>query len=166
MEHGTWVDEGYDAAQARFLMVTAITHHRGVSALGGGRGSEALRGTKGDRWGRAAGRKGAYVSPAGKRRVGVERVLEGEPMNGRSALSDLLPEDPVEAGVAEQEPDSGHIEGARLLANDAREFLRARGFDDEQIRERAEAYISERSNGDVDGLLGWIVDREDDPSRE
>ncbi len=76
------------------------------------------------------------------------------------SLADLTPEDPDEAGVAEQEPDSAHIEGARLLANQAREALRARGFSDEQIREWAEAYISESHTGDVEGLLGWIRNRE------
>jgi hypothetical protein len=35
MERTDWQDEGYDAAQARFLMVTAITHHRFSSPLWG-----------------------------------------------------------------------------------------------------------------------------------
>ena len=28
MEHADWLHAGFDAAQARFLMLTAITHHR------------------------------------------------------------------------------------------------------------------------------------------
>ena len=28
MEHADWLEAGYDPAQARFLMLTAITHHR------------------------------------------------------------------------------------------------------------------------------------------
>jgi hypothetical protein len=28
VERTDWLDEGFDAAQAQFLMVTAITHHR------------------------------------------------------------------------------------------------------------------------------------------
>ncbi len=28
MEHTDWIYQGFDAAQARFLMVTAITHHQ------------------------------------------------------------------------------------------------------------------------------------------
>jgi hypothetical protein len=28
MEHTDWINEGLDSASARFLMVTAITHHR------------------------------------------------------------------------------------------------------------------------------------------
>jgi hypothetical protein len=35
MERTDWLDEGYDPAQARFLMVTAITHHRFSSPLWG-----------------------------------------------------------------------------------------------------------------------------------
>ncbi len=81
-------------------------------------------------------------------------------MRGYAALDDLAPEDPEEAGVAEQQPDTGHIEGAHLLANEAREPLRARGFTDDQILEWAEAYIGECHTGDVEGLLDWIRDRE------
>jgi hypothetical protein len=35
MEHADWIYEGFDAAQARFLMVTAITHHRFSSPIWG-----------------------------------------------------------------------------------------------------------------------------------
>jgi hypothetical protein len=35
MERTDWVDEGLDAAQAQFLMMTAITHHRFSSPLWG-----------------------------------------------------------------------------------------------------------------------------------
>jgi hypothetical protein len=28
MERTDWLDQGYEAAEARFLMLTAITHHR------------------------------------------------------------------------------------------------------------------------------------------
>jgi hypothetical protein len=35
MERTDWLDEGFDAAQAQFLMVTAITHHRFSSPLWG-----------------------------------------------------------------------------------------------------------------------------------
>jgi hypothetical protein len=35
MERTDWLDEGFDSAQARFLMVTAITHHRFSSPLWG-----------------------------------------------------------------------------------------------------------------------------------
>jgi hypothetical protein len=35
MERTDWLDEGFDPAQARLLMVTAITHHRVSSPLWG-----------------------------------------------------------------------------------------------------------------------------------
>ena len=35
MEHTDWIHQGFDAAQARFLMVTAITHHRFSSPIWG-----------------------------------------------------------------------------------------------------------------------------------
>jgi hypothetical protein len=33
MERTDWLDRGTDAAQARFLMIAAITHHRFKSAI-------------------------------------------------------------------------------------------------------------------------------------
>jgi hypothetical protein len=35
VERTDWLEEGLDSAQAQFLMVTAITHHRFSSALWG-----------------------------------------------------------------------------------------------------------------------------------
>ena len=35
MEHADWLDGGYDPVEARFLMVTAITHHRFSSPIWG-----------------------------------------------------------------------------------------------------------------------------------
>jgi hypothetical protein len=35
MEPTDWLDEGFDSSQARFLMVTAITHYRFSSPLWG-----------------------------------------------------------------------------------------------------------------------------------
>jgi hypothetical protein len=35
MERVEWLDGGFDSAEARFLMVTAITHHRFNSAVWG-----------------------------------------------------------------------------------------------------------------------------------
>lgn len=35
MEHAVWLEAGFDPAQARFLMVTAITHHQFDSQLWG-----------------------------------------------------------------------------------------------------------------------------------
>ena len=35
MERTDWLDEGYDSAEARFLMLTAITHHQFDSPIWG-----------------------------------------------------------------------------------------------------------------------------------
>jgi isocitrate dehydrogenase kinase/phosphatase len=35
MERADWLDGGFDSAESRFLMVTAITHHRFNSAVWG-----------------------------------------------------------------------------------------------------------------------------------
>jgi hypothetical protein len=35
MERTDWLDEGLDSAEARFLMLTAITHHRFSSPIWG-----------------------------------------------------------------------------------------------------------------------------------
>ncbi len=40
MERTDWLDQGYDSAEARFLMLTAITHHRFDSPVWG---QEAVR---------------------------------------------------------------------------------------------------------------------------
>jgi hypothetical protein len=72
-----------------------------------------------------------------------------------------IPERPRDAGVAETEPEAvSALEGARILANDAREQLTARGFGDEQIRKWADAYIERFGAGDVDQFIAWI-DREE-----
>ena len=35
MERTDWLDQGYDSAEARFLLLTAITHHRFDSPIWG-----------------------------------------------------------------------------------------------------------------------------------
>lgn len=64
---------------------------------------------------------------------------------------------PSEVGVSEREPEPMQIEAARLLANDAKPRLHTAGFDDEQIREWANAYIAQHGGGDVDGFVRWIA---------
>ena len=44
MEHADWMDQGFDAAQARFLMVTAITHHQVSSPIWGEHEVQKLHG--------------------------------------------------------------------------------------------------------------------------
>lgn len=75
-------------------------------------------------------------------------------------VTDLTPEEPHEAGVPERVADSSHEEGARILADEAREKLSARGFTDEQIREWAETYIAQEGSGDVDAFVAWIATQE------
>jgi hypothetical protein len=75
-------------------------------------------------------------------------------------MSDLRPEEPHEAGVPEKLADRSHEEGARILADEARDKLAPRGFTDQQIREWAETYIAEEGSGSVDGLIAWIARQE------
>ena len=75
-------------------------------------------------------------------------------------MSELTPEEPHEAGVPEKLADQSHEEGARILADEARDRLAERGFTDEQIREWAETYIAQEGSGSVDGLIEWIARRE------
>ncbi|MBV8296891.1 MAG: hypothetical protein JO085_08650 [Acidimicrobiia bacterium] len=75
-------------------------------------------------------------------------------------MSDLTPEEPHDAGVPEKLADQAHEEGARILADEAREQLTARGFTDQEIREWAETYIAEEGSGSVDGLIEWIARQE------
>jgi hypothetical protein len=73
----------------------------------------------------------------------------------------LIPERPRAASVPEEVPDAtSSIEGARLLANEARRRLRADGFTDSQIDEWAESFVTEVGSGEVDDLVAWIADRE------
>jgi hypothetical protein len=77
------------------------------------------------------------------------------------AMDDVTPERPRDAGVPEEVPDAlSAIEGARILANEARERLRADGFTDSQIDEWAESFITEVGSGEVDDLVAWIAARE------
>lgn len=52
------------------------------------------------------------------------------------------------------------VEAARLLANDARGELHARGFDDWQIDRWADTYVAEEGSGDVETFLTWIARQE------
>ena len=75
-------------------------------------------------------------------------------------MTDITPEEPSDAGVPEQVADPTREEGARILADQARQLLGDRGFTDKQIREWAETYIAEEGSGDVDSFIAWIADKE------
>jgi hypothetical protein len=71
-------------------------------------------------------------------------------------MSDIEPERPSEAGVEEEIPSTMQIEGARVLADDARPLLEGRGFSDDQIRRWADTYIADVGSGDVKSFIEWI----------
>lgn len=78
------------------------------------------------------------------------------------------PADPRDVGVPEPQPDENvgpddaHIEGAHVLASQARERLEPRGFDPQQILKWAEAFVDAEGGGDVDAFVAWIARREED----
>ena len=81
-------------------------------------------------------------------------------MDDLEQMNKLVPELPHWAGVAETIPGSDGIEGAHLLADEAREALRRSGFADEQIDAWAEAYVADEHSGDVDSFVDWIAEQE------
>lgn len=75
-------------------------------------------------------------------------------------MTDIVPEDPADAGVPEQVADTGHEEGARLLGDEAVARLAARGFTEDQVRRWAETFIATVGTGDVDAFVAWIATQE------
>lgn len=75
---------------------------------------------------------------------------------------DLQPAEPEEVGVPERRPPDSRIEGAHVLASEARGALEPHGFSERQILEWAEAFIAEEGNGDVEGFVDWVRAREQD----
>ena len=71
-----------------------------------------------------------------------------------------LPKYPAETGAHDRAPDLAQLEGAHLLANEARGFLTGCRFSDRQILEWALCYIAEEGSGDVDSFVAWIHDCE------
>lgn len=67
-----------------------------------------------------------------------------------------LPKRPCECGSHDEMPDLAQLEGAHLLSNEARPFLRGCGFTDRQILEWALCYIAEEGSGDVESFVAWI----------
>lgn len=75
-------------------------------------------------------------------------------------MDELVPEPPHCAGVAEAIPGSDGIEGAHVLADEAREQLRPFGFTDDEIDAWAEAFVAEEHSGDIETFVGWIAEQE------
>jgi hypothetical protein len=56
------------------------------------------------------------------------------------------------------QPDAPEVESARLLANDARDALRVRGLEDEEIRRLADEYVALDLGEDTDAFILWAVE--------
>jgi hypothetical protein len=68
----------------------------------------------------------------------------------------VTPETPEQEGLDEPTLPIEDIEGARLLANEARGRLRGDGFDDDEIDAWVRVYFEQDHEGDVDGLVAFI----------
>ncbi|HEX3622561.1 MAG TPA: hypothetical protein VHT97_09615 [Acidimicrobiales bacterium] len=75
-------------------------------------------------------------------------------------MEELRPEEPSDAGVQERLADAAHEEGARILADEARDRLAASGFTDEQIRRWAEVFVATEGSGDPEEFVAWIAQQE------
>jgi hypothetical protein len=64
--------------------------------------------------------------------------------------------DPEVFGVDTQVPELAQVEGAYLLANEARPHLAGCNFTERQILAWAETYIATEGSGDVESFLDWI----------
>jgi hypothetical protein len=78
-------------------------------------------------------------------------------MTGRATRVSLVPRMPDEFGVPVRELSVTDVEGARLLANDARPDLCDAGFSDEAIQAWVDAFYAQRHQGSVRELLAWIA---------
>jgi hypothetical protein len=61
-------------------------------------------------------------------------------------------------GAGRPQPDAPEVESARLLANDARDALRVRGLEDEEIRRLADEYVALDLGEDTDAFILWAVE--------
>jgi hypothetical protein len=55
------------------------------------------------------------------------------------------------------QPEAAEVESARLLANQARETLRGRGLEDDDIRRLADRYVAEDRGEDLDDFIAWAA---------
>jgi sporulation protein YlmC with PRC-barrel domain len=87
-----------------------------------------------------------------------------EPADDVDLASTLTPEYPHDVGLEDETPDVSHLEGAHLLANDARALLRADGFTDDEILVWAETYLAEHGTAELQGFLEWMATAEHAPA--
>jgi hypothetical protein len=79
-----------------------------------------------------------------------------EPYMVETDLTCPVVRDPKAAGIDTEHPDLAQIEGAHLLANQARPFLQGCGFTDDQVLHWALTYIARQRSGDVTSFVAWI----------
>jgi hypothetical protein len=96
--------------------------------------------------------------------VGATAIADREPSEqGVQMLSCPIPHQPHDIGVPEETPELAQIEGAHLLANEAREFLTGCGFTDRAILLWAATYIAREGSGDVESFVAWIHEQQGTP---
>lgn len=69
----------------------------------------------------------------------------------------VQPDLPEQEGLTVPELPEVDVEGARLLANEARGRLHAQGFDDDQIDAWVRVYFEQGHEGTVEGLVAFIA---------
>lgn len=74
-----------------------------------------------------------------------------------TSRDDIQPERPEDEGLSDPELPQVDIEGAHLLANEARARLKADGFTDDEVDAWTRAYFEQGHEGDVDGLVAFIA---------
>jgi hypothetical protein len=57
------------------------------------------------------------------------------------------------------QPDAAEVESARLLANQARDALEARGLQEDEIRTLADEYVALDLGEDLDEFIDWAMTR-------
>ena len=72
----------------------------------------------------------------------------------------VQPEFPEQEGLTEPELPEVDVEGARLLANEARPRLHADGFTDDEIDAWVRVYFEQGHEGTVEGLVAFIAAEE------
>ena len=57
------------------------------------------------------------------------------------------------------QPEAAEVESARLLANQARDALEARGLQEDEIRALADEYVALDLGEDLDEFMDWAMTR-------
>lgn len=92
---------------------------------------------------------------------GTRAQLRHRPqVSAAGRVADLVPEAPADAGVAADDPDTAHVEAAHLLADQAEDALRARGFTRAQVIAWADAFMRDEGSGDITEFFAWVEARE------